>query len=247
MPNSERRFSVGEPVVQIQKNRQYPPRQTVEAVYLPVTVDGQPLHFSVSLGSITEAPAEAILCPSNPWFGLAMGAVENAIRKDAGSEPFDAADKYMAQKEIDIPGFTREDGVPYGAARAFPSGKLAAHGIKHIIFSNVLPNHERLSEEMVARCIGYALLEADRVQAKSLAVPAIGTGFIGAMQGFSMVESFAGTVKGLERYHAFRQDVGRERIAEKLSLVIYAQANYDNAVQVSDLIRDVVKRIDTLK
>lgn len=231
---------LGDPTVQISPNQRRPHSQTQEAIRLPAKLNGHDFLFTVTLGSITESNADAILCPSNPWFGLAAGAVENAIMRDAGTEPFDAADRYMEKEEVKIPGFTRENGVPYGAARAFPSGDLADNGIKSIIFSNVLPSGERLTPHMVARCIGNALLEADKVGAESLAVPAIGTGFLGAMQGFSLAESIEGTLLGMEEY---MKDAFGERSVKSLSLVIYAQANERNAQEMRDYLEEAVDRL----
>lgn len=240
MAAPERNLKFGEGKIQLSPNQRRPQSGTKEAVRIPIEVDGRPFLFTVTLGSITEAPTDAILCPSNPSFGLAMGGVENAIRRDAGSEPFDAADKYMEQ-------FDREKGVSYAAAKAFPSGRLAERGIKQIIFSNVLPEHQDLTSEMVAQCIGQALLEADKAGAKSLAVPAIGTGFIGAIQGFSMQESIEGTLKGIAVYEALRQESGLPKATESLSLVLYAQANQNNASEALKMVQEAINRLPNVK
>lgn len=243
MTEPDKPLNFGESTVELRLNPQRPDARTMEAVRLPVEIDGESFQFTITLGSITEAPTDAILCPSNRWFELAGGEVENVIHRDAGDEPFIAADELMAQTEINMPGFTREQGVPYSTAKAFPSGKLKERGINYIIFSNVLPHHQRLTEEMVSYCVAAALLEADNIGVKSLAVPAIGTGFIGAMQGFSMEESLAGIIKGLGLYKKLKEERGGNGSVEKLSLVIYTRPSEENAVAICDFLRDVLETL----
>ena len=224
----------GDPTVQLSPNQRYPQSRTKEAVRLPIKLNDSEFLFTITLGSITEVGADAILCPSNPSFGLGFGAVEHAIAEEAGEQTFDIASSYVQRLgPIDDDRKT----VPYAYAKAFPSGELTKRGIKRIIFSNVLPLGEELTPETVAQCVKNALREADNVGLESLAIPAIGTGFLNDV---TFEESLEGTLIGMQEY---LKSTGGKGKVKSLSFVLYCKPNEENAKEASDRLKEVVGRL----
>lgn len=200
----------------VRNEREISVRSTMEALDLPLEIEGKPFHFKLVLGNVMDAQTDTLLCPINGRFRneLARSAAD-AISEQAGKIPFERARRYVLRKTH--PQEKRE--VPFGTARAVSSGDLEQKGIHHIVFSNVYGStHDPLSFDRIALIVGNALEETDRVQGKTLAIPLLGTREI-----FDSVphwESIAGTIAGIGVYQEkLQHTIFPQRTVEALSLV----------------------------
>ncbi len=201
-------------------------RSTVEAVRTRLEKKQGGAEFSITLGDITEADVDAIVCPSNPGLEFAgFGGVQLAISKKSGMETFQEAER-KAQEYVRTTGGVASDeglrGVPLGFASATTAGELRR--IKSIIHVNSMRSERGKSpcdEEVVRLSVSSALTEADRAGLKSVAFPAIGTG----IWGMSLEESLRGTVQGVKDHF----DAQPDSKVEKATFVVYAPATSENA------------------
>ena len=164
-------------------------------------------HFGLMMGDVTQAPAKAIVSPGS-GFEVAMGAAEGAIYEAGGRDSFELALTRAGQKY----------GKPLGSleAVAFDStGKLPAAGIDVVVATNIWPKGDRVSVESVAQVVANACAAAHTAGADSLAVPAIGLGFSGAL---NPEQSFEGVARGFKRY----MDSTSSSMVRRCDIVFYA-------------------------
>lgn len=209
------------------------PQKTLEAVRTSIETGGHRTEFAITLGDLTQADVDAIVCPANPGFEYAgFGGVQVAIERRAGMATFDEAEGKARQLIEAGQGVQSPDGrmvgVPTGFAAATTAGKLSR--IKSIIHVNNMrvEKDPPCDEDVVRTCTANVLLEADRLGLKSVATPALGTG----IWGVSLPESIRGTIRGLKDYIEVAENPG----IEKLVLVIYAQATLPNAREIQGLL-----------
>ena len=132
----------------------------VEAVRADLELGGKKTRFSITLGDITEAKVDAIVCPANPGFEYAgFGGVQVAIAGKSGMGTFEEAEAK--------------------AKAATSPGKL--RHLKSIIHvNNMRVDQDPPCDESVVRtCTASVLAEADRIGLASVAIPALGTEFGG--------------------------------------------------------------------
>lgn len=159
------------------------------------------------VGDITTADVEAIVNAANSqlWMG---GGVAGAIKRAAGSEVESEA---MAQGPIQ-PG----EAVVTSAGRLPPP-------IRWVVHAATMGPDLQTSEDLVRRATASALGAAVRVGAKSIALPAMGTGVGGFLMeraaAVMVDEAFraASAETSLERIvFVLREDVAREAFASAL-------------------------------
>jgi O-acetyl-ADP-ribose deacetylase len=116
------------------------------------------LELSVVDGDITALDVDAIANAANDhlWMG---GGVAGAIKRAGG-------------EEIEREAMARGP-IPLGDAVATGAGRLAA---RHVIHGAVMGQDLRTTGDLIERTTGRCLEVADEVGARSLALPAFGTG-----------------------------------------------------------------------
>jgi len=116
-------------------------------------------------GDITELEADAIVNAANPYLKHG-GGVAAAIARKGGWEIQEESDKYV-----------REHGpVPVGGVAVTGAGRLKARYVIHAVG----PRYgEEKADEKLASAINSALMKADELGLKSIALPAISTGAYG--------------------------------------------------------------------
>ena len=113
-------------------------------------------------GDISLQETDAVVNAANNYFWMGAG-VAGAIKRAGGEEIEREA---MAQGPIEV-----------GSAVATSGGRLRA---KHVIHGAVMGQDLRTSPELIGRTTGSCLAVADGLGARSLALPAFGTG-VGAV------------------------------------------------------------------
>jgi O-acetyl-ADP-ribose deacetylase (regulator of RNase III) len=261
--NADPTIYLGHVQVGLQPNQRWSGADAQEAARVAIEADGNQYEFSLTLGSVTEADADAIAIPSNPWFGLGGGAVENALVRDMdkiagakeyaedgpGSQFFGAAEQWV-RNQLGQPEPAAKDhdrqGVPFGVAAAFPSGPMTQRGIDNVVLVNVLPDAQRgedLTAVSVSLAVRNALRAAEHAGATSMAISEIGTGFMAAMGGSpfkTRAEAWDSIFSGYMEYIEMARTGQVQGTVNKLSLAVYADANEENAQTVGEMLTGVV-------
>lgn len=115
----------------------------------------------VEVGDITRLPVDAIVNAANSRLA-GGGGVDGAIHRAAGSRELQAACRKLG-------------GCPTGEVRVTPGFALPARYIFHAV-GPVWHGGQSGEPEQLASCYRHALEEADRLQLRSLAFPAISCG-----------------------------------------------------------------------
>lgn len=206
--------------------------KSLDAVKTQIETKGGKKDFLITLGDLTEADVDAIVCPANPGFEYAgFGGIQVAIASKSGMETFDEAEKIAKELVKSGKGVKSSDdelvGVPTGFAAATTSGKLER--IKSIIHVNNMREDKKpvCDEGVVKQCATNVMAEADRIGMKSVAFPAIGTG----VWGVSLEDSLRGVVKGVKDYY---DTVPASKI-NKVSYVVYNQPTLKNAGEIQQI------------
>jgi len=197
--------------------------------------------FLITLGDLTEADVDAIVCPANPGFEYAgFGGIQVAIASKSGMETFNEAEKKAKELIKSGKGVKSSDGelvgVPTGFAAATTSGKLER--IKSIIHVNNMREDKKptCDEGVVRQCTTSVMAEADRIGMKSVAFPAIGTG----VWGVSLVDSLKGVVEGVRDYY---NATPASKIS-KVNYVVYSQPTMKNAGEMQKVFfNDVLQKL----
>jgi len=158
-----------------------------------------PVKIEVIQGDITTADTEAIVNAANNHLWMGSG-VAGAIKRKGGDEiERDAVSKGP---------------IEVGQAVASTAGKLP---YKYVIHAAGMGQDLRTDEYIVAEVTRNSLLLADKLELKSIAFPAIGTG----VGGFSL-ELCAAKMIG-----AVRELSGRFKTLERVVFVLFDMAAFD--------------------
>jgi hypothetical protein len=130
--------------------------------------------------------------------------------------------------------------LEYGEAVPGVAGNLRDRGINSVVIVNVTPTegpgreHGMTSGHMTMFTHNAAQVAA-RMGARSLTVPAVGTGFAAALGfGMSMPDSVRGFFDGAKQF----ADSGGAGDLRRIDFNIYARPNEANAAEVAQMIRD---------
>lgn len=120
------------------------------------------MKFSIFVGDIADAPAEALCTSTNPRLSLMMGTGA-AIRRRGGPAVLRAREALLI------------DGKPLPAGTAHPTtaGALPNKVVIHCVASD---SAHRSSESIVRSCVAGALACAHALACSSVAAPIFGTG-----------------------------------------------------------------------
>ena len=130
--------------------------------------------ISISQGDITDCDVSAIVNPSNTELKLASG-VAKAILKKGGDEVQEYCDEALGNMSLEK--------LTVGMSIATRSGDLEASTIIHqIVLDSVeakTQGKQKVSADVLWRSTVASLVTADTLLIKSLALPAVGTGYGG--------------------------------------------------------------------
>jgi len=157
------------------------------------------IRIEVVRGDITQADAEAIVNAANNHLWMGSG-VAGAIKARGGAEVEQEA---MAKGPIEV-----------GAAVATTAGKLP---YKCVIHAAGMGQDLKTDRETVARVTGNTLRLADRMQLKSLAFPAIGTG----VGGFPLEEAAEIMIRVTREFSPEAKHLGR------VLFILFDKAGYE--------------------
>ena len=145
------------------------------------------MRFSIFVGDIADAPAEALCTSTNPRLSLMMGTGAS-IRHRGGPAVMRACEALLAGRTS----------LPPGTAHPTTAGALPGKAAIHCIASD---EAHRSSEAIVRACVVSALACAHALGCTSMAVPIFGTGHARlpfAMAAGAMARSAIETPSGVE-------------------------------------------------
>ena len=116
-------------------------------------------------GDITEAPAEAICTSTNSRLTLMMGT-GGAVRERGGFEVLGACEDVLAR--------SGRKQMPPGSAHVTTAGKLPYRAAIHCVASD--PSTHISSDAIIRACVRNALVRADELQVRTVAMPVFATG-----------------------------------------------------------------------
>ena len=120
------------------------------------------MKFSIFIGDIADAPAEAVCTSTNPRLSLMMGTGA-AIRRRGGPAVMQACDALLIGRK----------NLPAGTAHPTTAGTLPNKVAIHCVASDAA---HRSSEAIVQSCMASALACAHALGCTSVAAPIFGTG-----------------------------------------------------------------------
>lgn len=145
------------------------------------------MRFSIFVGDIADAPAEALCTSTNPRLSLMMGTGAS-IRHRGGPGVMRACEALLAGRKR----------LPPGTAHPTTAGTLPSKAAIHCIASD---DSHRSSEAIVRACVAGALGCAHALGCSSVAMPVFGTGHARlrfATAAEAMVRSALETPSGVE-------------------------------------------------
>lgn len=123
------------------------------------------LNITLFDGDITEAPADVICTSTNSRLTLMMGT-GGAVRERGGFEVLRACEDVLAR--------SGRKQMPPGSAHVTTAGKLPYRAAIHCIASD--PSTHISSDAIIRACVRNALLRADELQVRTVAMPVFATG-----------------------------------------------------------------------
>lgn len=145
------------------------------------------MKFSIFVGDIADAPAEALCTSTNPRLSLMMGSGAS-IRHRGGPTVMRACEELLVGRKS----------LPPGTAHPTTAGSLPNKAAIHCIASD---ESHRSSETIVRACVAGALRCAHALGCSSIAMPVFGTGHARlrfAMAAAAMARSALETPSGVE-------------------------------------------------
>lgn len=219
------------------------PNNTHEAVQTEIeALNGRKVDFSVVLGDITQADADAIVIPANPAFIHVKEGVQEAVEDAAGIGVFYEARRNAQDYLFNIGGVPFRDtgkiATPLGHTIVTGPGRLRRpKAIIHVNTLNHDPNSRYSFDEGALRVSVDSVLEAaDRTgNLQSVAFSALGTG----KYGMGLDESIGNTIEGAKKYLTRKPESGIQKIA----YVIYAKASTKNAIVAQHIVFENMRQI----
>lgn len=123
------------------------------------------LNITLFHGDITEAPADAICTSTNSRLTLMMGT-GGAVRERGGFEVLRACEDVLAR--------SGRAQMPPGSAHVTTAGKLPYRAAIHCVASD--PSTHISSDAIIRACVRSALMRADELQLRTIAMPVFATG-----------------------------------------------------------------------
>lgn len=145
------------------------------------------MRFSIFVGDIADAPAEALCTSTNPRLSLMMGTGAS-IRRRGGPAVLRACEALLIGRKS----------LPPGTAHPTTAGSLPNKVAIHCIASD---EAHRSSEAIVRSCVVSALACSHALECSSIAMPIFGTGHARlpfAMAASAMARSAIETPSGVE-------------------------------------------------
>lgn len=226
---------MGTPKAELKSNQQVPPlpdgRSTNEvATFQPITIEGNPVTFGLTLGTLTAAPVEAIIVPTTSNFSSNDGNVAYAVERDAGTEVYQ-----HAQQALTLPALL-------GTSIVVDSGNLKDRGIHNIIFLNTEQGRD-LNRDELAYSVAQALLAADEKGITSVALPLVGQGHTHNQDAYEIT---ANIMTGLALYKQLREQSGQAGTIKNVSLVMrWGHPTEENAQEAADVLSEAKRRLES--
>jgi O-acetyl-ADP-ribose deacetylase len=168
------------------------------------------ISVSVSVGDVLDESADVLICPANPWLNLS-GGVNGAILMRGGEKIQTELHKYL----LDVGQIALE---PAAVVVSNP-GPLS---FKHILHAIAIDAFYDSSIDLVKRTLESAFTMAKNLDAKTIALPALATGY-GHLSMEEFAKAFADTVKAewpqLERVSIVLRSSENEKIVRESLLL----------------------------
>lgn len=204
------------------------------------------VKFSIINGDITQINADALICPSGHLFKFnEMGGVERAIAKKFGLSTFEAAER---EANARISRLQAANHKPTNMVYRLPKGLAipvqlpSQFNNKMIIHVNSAPElTSTYSEDLdtVAISTIYALKVADREKMESVAIPALGAGFLYRMP---LDHSLKAVITGMREYFSSRNYTHIKRVM----FVKYSKSADRNGIDLHEVAKKVLLRKGSL-
>lgn len=160
------------------------------------------------------------------------GGVSGAIMREAGSEPFDAAQAFLTS----LPEGEQE--FPYAHAIAMPSGNLRERGINHVVFVNIFPPKKRqITVNSLGDCVASGILAAESSGDVSFATAALQSGSFGEL---SLQDSCQAVLEGVRKFAT--TDPSKDKQMKKISLILYYRYTPENAMAVVEMLKEIANK-----
>ncbi len=124
--------------------------------------------IELAQGDITQQDVDAIVNAANSSL-MGGGGVDGAIHRRGGPEILEECRRIRAEQY--------PEGLPTGKAVSTTAGELPARWVIHTVGPVYSKNEDR--SDLLADCHTESLAVADRIEARSVAFPAISTGVFG--------------------------------------------------------------------
>ena len=140
------------------------------------------MNVTVTVGDVLDTVADVLVCPANPWLNMS-GGVGSAILARGGDQVRSELQSYLATIGSQV--------VNAGSVIQTDAGSLP---FKHILHAVAIGPSYDSSVELVRQTLEACFERAADLQAKSIAVPAVATGY-----GQLSIASFAKAVAPLAK------------------------------------------------
>lgn len=168
---------------------------------------------------------EALRAADEFWQLMSEKFPEKNIRPDISNA--EVCDNILRSSDYDK---RAEHGtLLYGGTLPAPSGRLNNRGIKYVVLVNVTPQGTAMTPEDMSMFTENSIMAASWIKAKSITIPAVGTGFAAAFGfGLSLFDSFQGFFLGALAYKLADPTSSVKRIDYN----IYTKASESNAREI---------------
>jgi O-acetyl-ADP-ribose deacetylase (regulator of RNase III) len=138
--------------------------------------------FELREGDLRVVKADVIVCPSNQGLVAKFGVSGALLRKGGPSIQKEA--RGLAAEYAKLHSGTVE--MPYGSAHFTGAGKLNANFVSHVLNTKINENDQMFStRKLIVDSLTNTLIESDRREQRSVALPVLSIGFGGVSLGLS--------------------------------------------------------------